>query len=1405
MPTPVEGSLTADAVLKRAQSSSLTADAVARKSWLFDGITFTGRAFLSGTFALQDVAYGNGVWVAVGTSGVLYTATDPLGTWTSRTSSFGSDSINGVAYDGGVWVAVGNSGKIATATDPTGTWTQRSNSFSSVNITAVAYGNGLWVAVGASASLATAPDPTSTWTSQTSNFTAFGTIQEVSYGGGYYVACGSSGDIITSPDGTTWAQVSNPFGSSNVFGLYYAGGVWVAVGDGGKLATATDPTGTWTSRTSGMGSNAIRAVAFGNGVWTAVGAGTTSTGHISTATNPTGTWTKRTSPYTSNLTWNGVWSADGKTVIVGNETSAPAKFAIARLPLTADAVIRKTLAGSFTANARIVFVRSGSLTANAVLRRAQTGSLTADATITSAGTTPVEGSFTADALIRKARTGSFTANALIRKARTGSLSASAVIRVARTGSFTADAILVVRHFTADALIRRAALDLGFTADAAIRDPSLTQQADGLPRYSDVVILHEGVDITASVMLRDASFIALVNGAVGTCQFFVKDPDHSFSFAAGDEITLDIQGNRMWGGYLMRAKRMYFFPVQDTTNADTVVRGWQIEGVDYNILFRKRIVFDADHPTTKTDFTYPAGSWDDDIIKDIFDNYLDLTGLGITRTGVTRVARAILDIAGAHHVGTVASAGHAWGDAMSSISRATGAVYYISPTKVLTYVDVDVPDTVWVLNDQPTGEWDLGLRELEIPYNGTNLVNDMLVWGAALGVDHIAFSRAEDATSETEHGRWQDGLFTAGLYRQANVDLVADSYVYGTPQSKRGGKDDQISFVASLFQPVLMVGQKIRCISAIYGFDDVLPIRRMEITFPTKPKEPNTGYPKMKLTISHEIDLPWSMFEQPPLRWQPFGGWKPPVFPPWDSLPPPEDGVGECDCGTTDSFTRTVAGFSNFNYPPVTGLIGTGESGIEWDVARYNGTSTVSLDGSTVKIDATIANGSAPQFAAQKTGLWRTQYNTVKTVRFSFSDLPAGSKSFTFGGQMAGIGWYAYIDVRTGSLAPFSQFGFLFSNFVIIPSDFWVAGDIYTVTQVDNGTNTTNLITNGTATYSITKSVPATSPLISQISFAAEGEARGITASQDVTFRFYDIDIPEVTVCTEGGIYDNFRRTVASGWGTASSGDAWTVSGTGTGTTSVTTFGGLGHGRANLNAAVQRFFQTPDDGPWQTGSGFTLTFLFLTDLLGTGSDFTLLDVTDADGTVELFIQMGAGSGNGISIYSNTSDSVAKTDWLADNWYWAKLEFVPGSVARAKVWTAEEDEPTGWDVTADAYGHAVPASMPMIWNVGAPGNGAAEIRITSIDFDYAGKPCPGNVPILAFTTSSGRTREQPTTTDDLTFQLKNAFIMGSTEVYVNGFRKTRITDYTEDSAAGTITFAASTTGFVFVVYIANGAPV
>ena len=79
-----------------------------------DLLNFVQRTSSFGTSAIRCVAYGNGLFVAVGASGKLATSSNGI-TWTQGTSSFGTSAINGITYGNGLFVAVGSNGKIATS------------------------------------------------------------------------------------------------------------------------------------------------------------------------------------------------------------------------------------------------------------------------------------------------------------------------------------------------------------------------------------------------------------------------------------------------------------------------------------------------------------------------------------------------------------------------------------------------------------------------------------------------------------------------------------------------------------------------------------------------------------------------------------------------------------------------------------------------------------------------------------------------------------------------------------------------------------------------------------------------------------------------------------------------------------------------------------------------------------------------------------------------------------------------------------------------------------------------------------------------------------------------------------------------------------------------------------------
>ena len=84
-----------------------------------DGGATYGITGISSVGGLMCSAHdGAGNWVAVGTAGIIYTASDPTGTWTARTSGTAQD-LYSVMWDdsAGEWLATGASGTILSSTD----------------------------------------------------------------------------------------------------------------------------------------------------------------------------------------------------------------------------------------------------------------------------------------------------------------------------------------------------------------------------------------------------------------------------------------------------------------------------------------------------------------------------------------------------------------------------------------------------------------------------------------------------------------------------------------------------------------------------------------------------------------------------------------------------------------------------------------------------------------------------------------------------------------------------------------------------------------------------------------------------------------------------------------------------------------------------------------------------------------------------------------------------------------------------------------------------------------------------------------------------------------------------------------------------------------------------------------
>ena len=801
----------------------------------------------------------------------------------------------------------------------------------------------------------------------------------------------------------------------------------------------------------------------------------------------------------------------------------------------------------------------------------------------------------------------------------------------------------------------------------------------------VVVSVAGVDVTDDVVFSTAQFKSLVNGKPGEAKMRVRDLASTYSFTQGADWLLTVDGDAVWRGFVQTISRVYIYNAGDTAESG-LQRFWDLEGADLNILFPRRVVFKGSSPTTVEGTQFAAGTADTTAITDLLANWLDLSSDDLdTTTGVVGVGD--LDPAQATRAW---SGGWYWDDAMNSIAMLPAAIYYIrpetgSPKGTLVYCDVDVPDAPFGLSDVPNGTTTRRFREAEIILDGTSLANDVMGWGMGYGSQAPVFKRDEDATSQTTHGLWQTGRVVPGVYKQVTIDRITDSILNGSPQSKRGAKDDRPAVQLVTYEPGLLVGHKVPFTSNVWGWSDTLPVRQMQVTFET-PTDP-----RYELILSHEIDAPWGFIDQfwPAIpRFPGFsGGW----FGDGWTLP------AGCDCGITDTFTRTVA--SGW---------GTSDAGLPWSATG----SLYSVDGSVGMIELTGASN----FGAPTLSNLLTDDVTV-TVTVTLDDgAPAANRYVGMLG--AGIdGGYYQIDLTTGGMLElYTDTG---SDSVASAVD--LSQPFLFRMMVDGTTFHGKVWQSGDVEPAWTLELPSTVTNFKEVSVMLGREAGSPNA---LSASFDSLDAVDVNHC-DAVQFDDFERTVASGWGVSTDGHVWFGLGPGIPTLSVS--GGQGRHINNLALSGQNGVAVESPGPWD--GDFTMVAkvklvdipiagLFVYELIGlrdaslTGNSF--------DKRVIINFRDDTFGGPNLAFGPRTGSTVkvSKT-WTEGQTYWIKWQKAGGS-HNVKAWDSTVAEPASWDIeltgdstfTLDRFG---------VYSQGGSNTDPQIVYYDSIDFDYADRPC------------------------------------------------------------------------------------
>lgn len=227
-----------------------------------------------------SLAYGNGIYVSVGTLGEICYSNDAVN-WTSIPPV--GASLTSVYFANNLFVAGGGGGALYTSPDGVN-WTQRTTNITGY-IYGIVYNSGLWVVCSTEGKILTSPD-TITWTSRTTNTT--NDLYGVTYLNGQYLCVGTDA-YLTSPDGVTWTKKTS-INVSTLYRVTFRNSLYIAIGYNGLIYTSVDANA-WTLRANGLTTKNLYGIAYGNGKFIVSGFGVllTSTDGI--------TWTKIYSNY----------------------------------------------------------------------------------------------------------------------------------------------------------------------------------------------------------------------------------------------------------------------------------------------------------------------------------------------------------------------------------------------------------------------------------------------------------------------------------------------------------------------------------------------------------------------------------------------------------------------------------------------------------------------------------------------------------------------------------------------------------------------------------------------------------------------------------------------------------------------------------------------------------------------------------------------------------------------------------------------------------------------------------------------------------------------------------------------------------------------------------------------------
>jgi hypothetical protein len=396
----------------------------------------------------------------------------------------------------------------------------------------------------------------------------------------------------------------------------------------------------------------------------------------------------------------------------------------------------------------------------------------------------------------------------------------------------------------------------------------------------IEIFIDGKDMTAHVELAQCMFEQHAGSSPGSFSLPLRGAFPKYD--GGEEIRVDLDGFRQFGGFVTNVTHGYHYPYVAGEDKDEAHPNQQpltlLEGTDFNVLFDRVYIYNVPDVGSRTHGIYttidplPMGLTDKEYISAVLSKYIDPPWRRLF--DFTTYVEVTGNSPSPEQPFTVET-GQTLRQFLTSLSQMTNAIWYMDPYYAIhshSRANANAPRAITDgtgtdSGGDPTGG--IHCRELSVEWTIESTMNDVTVYGtlAETVEGQIIFSRRQDQDLIDKVGLWQYQEFRSDLHLQSHVSERA-----GILKSRA----DRVIHraVCKIFEKGFQAGQVVSLFSGEYDVAENIPITVMSMTFALSQGADEDGkcygVPVYELQMSNDPEPPFNLYDALPWEFHDLG-------------------------------------------------------------------------------------------------------------------------------------------------------------------------------------------------------------------------------------------------------------------------------------------------------------------------------------------------------------------------------------------------------------------------------------------------------------------------------------------------------------------------------------------------------